>query len=107
MSVKSKEFWPILSEMFGLQGRPITKAVLLCQPGKPVTLRLTEFVDVKASEQKITRRFVLTEITEGSCQQCGGPAHTQRSCPYDEEVKDLKTVCNCCDQCYQKCFEET
>jgi len=41
------------------------------------------------------------------CDKCGiNPAGEQDYCPYDEQILDKKTLCNCCEQCIQNCLDE-
>ena len=35
--------------------------------------------------------------------ECGNPSEPDE-CPFDAELNDNTTICNCCDECIHECF---
>ncbi len=42
------------------------------------------------------------------CQGCSRPTNAPAGqiCPYDDEIYEKNTPCNCCTDCYRRCLEE-
>jgi len=40
------------------------------------------------------------------CKSCEAGKGEYGTCPYEEEINDNKTTCNCCKECRQECVDD-
>lgn len=47
------------------------------------------------------------KITTGiACPRCDNEEGEEGTCPYDEDINDKCTECNCCSYCRQQCADD-
>lgn len=62
-----------------------------------------EFLGIQPSERLDWIKDALDPVF---CSFCRGDGVRYRECPYANEIYNVATVCNCCDDCHDECLRD-